>query len=204
MRVYIGPYIYRWVSNVHTRHMERKYGVVDWGKNQDWKDRAWERFEDFLQWVYNHTINLYLDNKERKVNVRIDDYDVWNMDDTLSHIILPMLHKLKEDKHGAPFVDDEDVPEELKSTSAPPKKNEYDLDDNHFKRWDWVLDEMIWSFEQKKHDWWEEQYYKYEDDPDALLGLRLVWSDDEGRKKHQERMTNGFRLFGRYYECLWD
>jgi hypothetical protein len=33
---------------------------------------------------------------------------------------------IKKDKHGAPFVDDEDVPEELKSTSAPPKENEYD------------------------------------------------------------------------------
>ncbi len=44
------------------------------------------------------------------------------MDYTLSHIVVPMLKQLKETKHGAPFVDDEDVPEELKSTSAPPKE----------------------------------------------------------------------------------
>lgn len=204
MRVYIGPYIHRWVSNVHNRHMDIKYGMLEWDENQDWEDRAWERFEDALQWLYDNTINLYLDKKERKVNVRIDGYDVWNMDDTLAHIILPMLYRLKEDKHGAPFVDDEDVPEELKSTSAPLKENEYDLDDNHFKRWDYVLDEIIWAFEQKKLDWWEEQYYEYEDDPDALLGVKIVWSDDEGRKKHQERMSNGFRLFGKYYENLWN
>ena len=29
-------------------------------------------------------------------------------------------------------------------------------------------------------------------------------SDDEGIKAHQKRITNGFRLFGKYYEGLWD
>jgi hypothetical protein len=28
--------------------------------------------------------------------------------------------------------------------------------------------------------------------------------DSEGIKAHQERMSNGFRLFGTYYESLWD
>jgi hypothetical protein len=28
--------------------------------------------------------------------------------------------------------------------------------------------------------------------------------DAEGAKKIQERITNGFRLFGRYFENLWD
>jgi len=184
--------------------MNLKYGDFEWDKNKDWEDRAWERIEDGLQWLYNNTINLYLDKKQRKIKVRIDNYDSWNMDDTLAHIILPMLKQLNETKHGAPFVDDKDVPEELRSTSAPEKENEWDLDDNHFKRWDWVLNEMIWAFEQKTKDFWEEQYYKYEDDPNELLGLKLVWSDDEGRKAHQERMSNGFRLFGKYYENLWN
>jgi len=204
MHVYIGPYIYCWISEIHTRHMNLKYGDFEWDKNKDWEDRAWERIEDGLQWLYNNTINLYLDKKQRKIKVRIDNYDSWNMDDTLAHIILPMLKQLNETKHGAPFVDDKDVPEELRSTSAPEKENEWDLDDNHFKRWDWVLNEMIWAFEQKTKDFWEEQYYKYEDDPNELLGLKLVWSDDEGRKAHQERMSNGFRLFGKYYENLWN
>jgi hypothetical protein len=54
------------------------------------------------------------------------------MDHTLSHIVLPMLKQLKKDKHGSPLVDDEDVPEELRSTSAPAKENDWDIDDNHF------------------------------------------------------------------------
>ena len=28
--------------------------------------------------------------------------------------------------------------------------------------------------------------------------------DDEGYKKHQERITNGLKLFGKYYQALWD
>jgi hypothetical protein len=28
--------------------------------------------------------------------------------------------------------------------------------------------------------------------------------DYEGMKVVQQRISNGFRLFGKYYECLWD
>jgi hypothetical protein len=42
--------------------------------------------------------------------VKVDYWDVWNMDHTLSPIILPMLKRLREVKHGSGFVDMEDVP----------------------------------------------------------------------------------------------
>jgi hypothetical protein len=184
--------------------MLRRYGL-EWDENKDWKDHAWEVAEDALQWIYNHTINVILDKRsDQKISVRIDKYDTWSMDHTLAPIIVPMLKQLKETKHGSPWVNDYDVPEELRSTSAPPKENDYDIDDNHHKRWEWVLDEMIWAFEQKTRDDWEGDYYKYEDDPTAMFGMKLVWEDREGRKAHQDRMSNGFKLFGRYYESLWD
>jgi hypothetical protein len=193
--------------------MNIKYGRFEWDDNKDWEDHAWERFEDALQWLYNKTINVILDKRSsQKIKVRIDPHDTWSMDHTLAHIVAPMLKQLKNKKHGSPFVDDEDVPEHLRSTSAPPKKDEYDVDDNHHKRWEWVLDEMIWAFEQKTRDEWEGDYYKYDhvepnkesEDFGERFGMKLVWEDREGRKAHQERMTNGFRLFGRYYEALWD
>jgi len=59
------------------------------------------------------------------------------------------------------------------------------------QEWDDILDEMIWAFEQKCRDDWMEDYDYNK------------W-DREGAKAHQERMTNGFRLFGTYYESLWD
>jgi hypothetical protein len=67
-----------------------------------------------------------------------------------------------------------------------------------------VIGEMIWAFEQKTRNDWEGDYYKYEDDPKEMFGMKLVWEDREGRKAHQERMSNGFKLFGKYYEALWD
>ena len=48
--------------------------------------------------------------KNRKVLVQIDDYDVWNMDHTLSMIIVEMLKKLKKQAHGYPTdFSDEDI-----------------------------------------------------------------------------------------------
>lgn len=116
------------------------------------------------------------------------------MDDALAPIILPMLVQLKETKHGAPMVDMKDVPKELRATKK--QLNEYvkggDTDPHHFERWDWILDEMIWAFEQKcRDDYWMEDYDYNK------------W-DQEGANAHQARMTNGFRLFGTYFENLWD
>jgi hypothetical protein len=154
-------------------------------------------------------IQKVLDFIHPKINyVKIDCWDTWSMDYTLSHIIVPMLKQLKETKHGAPFVDDEDVPEELKSTSAPPKESDYETDDNHFKRWDWVLDEMIWSFEQNLDTNSEEKFFDHskwdEKDKDFGNNLHKIKIDQEGLKTHQDRKKNGFRLFGKYYQGLWD
>ena len=215
MKINIGPYVNRMMSNVHTHYMNKTYGHIDWpeygqkglsNKVEPFKERSLRVTEDTLQWIYNHTINrFYLDRKERRVQVKIHKYDTWSMDHTLAPIILPMLKQLKDTKHGAPLVDDKDVPDNLKSTNAPLSENEWDTDTNHFKRWDWVLDEMIWAFEQKNRDHWEEDYYgPYIEGNEEVLYGSFEWIDDKGRLEHQKRMTNGFRLFGKYYEGLWD
>jgi hypothetical protein len=171
----------------------------------------------FCTWIHNF--------KSRQEYVRIDKYDTWGMDSTLALIALPMLKQLHATKHGAPFIADEDVPEELKSTSAPAKENDYDTDDNHFKRWDWVLEQMIHSFECKVDDSWQEQYRS------GVIDTLMVPVDSDGNEVpkegaklfqmrdgpnntykcdyeamalHQLKISNGFRLFGKYYEALWD
>jgi hypothetical protein len=153
--------------------------------------------------------------------VKIDRWDTWSMDHTLADIILPMLKQLKETKHGAPFVDDEDVPDELKSTSAPAKENEWDTDDNHFKRWDWAMDEMIFAFEHHLNKEWEEAYRSgefdqksvacewYENGKPKMFKLEegpnhTYKADYEGMRVVEDRIKNGFRLFGKYYQALWD
>ena len=157
--------------------------------------------------------------------VKIDRYDTWSMDSTLSPIILPMLRQLKKDKHGAPFVDDEDVPEHLRSTTAPPKENDWDTDANHFARWDWVMDEMIFAFECKVDNSWEDAFREGEHDilwvpvdkegNEVPKGEHKYYQmgkgpndtykcDYEGMKVVETRIQNGFRLFGKYYQGLWD
>lgn len=169
-------------------------------------------------WLYK--ILKWIDKKKkRKIHVHIDRWDTWSMSNTLAYIVLPMLKQLKESKHGSPFVDDADVPEHLRSTSAPPlteeQKNVHDVDDNHFKRWDWVLDEMIFAFQNEVDDDWEDQFttgeYDYrtkKTDGDLYQMVEgpnhTAVTDWDGRKAYAERMQNGFRLFGRYYQNLWD
>ena len=95
--------------------------------------------------------------KNRAETVVIDDYDVWNLDHSLALIIVPALKILKEKKQGAPFVNNEDVPEELRALGE--ELHTYsktgETDEHYFDRWDYIMDEMIWAFQQKLEDDWD-------------------------------------------------
>jgi hypothetical protein len=143
----------------------------------------------------------------RRVKIVIDPYDTWGMDHTLALLIVPMLKQLKATKHGAPLVDDEYVPEHLRSTAAPPKEYEWDVDDNHFKRWDYVIDEMIWAMEQIVDDDDEDPFYDHsevDEEADISEQLAAIKCDYAGLQKHHERIANGTKLFGIFFTSLWD
>ena len=53
--------------------------------------------------------------KVKKEYIKIDYWDTWSMDHTLSPIILKMLKQLKATKHGSGFIDMEDVPEHMRT-----------------------------------------------------------------------------------------
>jgi len=217
MKVEIGKYTDRMRCDWHTDYMRKKYGF-DWDDSTTRFERFLEKVEDIIQWIYNHSINLYLDSKlhERKIKVHIDPWDTWSMDNTLAYVVVPMLKQLKETLNGAPHVDYDDVPEELRPNEEEIAKYNSDgaTDDNFFKRWEWVLGEMIFAFESKINDW-EEQFYSGEIDVyseklshgtcEIKCGPKDTFKiDQEGRRFYQERISNGFRLFGKYYEGLWD
>jgi hypothetical protein len=195
--------------------MNKKYGYVDWPTEQSRFENLLEKFEDFLQTLYV-PINYFLDKRTQKIKIHIDRWDTWSMDHTLAPIILPMLIQLKATKHGAPYVDPQDVPKELHPKKQTKKqKDNGETDSTHFERWDWVLDEMIFAFDSKVNDGWEDQFEtgtsdlqwkKLEDGNYQMIeGPKHTRVYDwEGRKKYQKRISNGFRLFGKYYENLWD
>lgn len=202
MKVYINKYRNHWLSPYTI--LEK---VFFWKKEIDYDDPFIEKWSNRLEPI-SKGLQKFLDFIHPKINyVKIDYWDTWSMDHTLAYMIVPMLKQLQKDKHGAPLVDDEDVPEELRSTSAPPKEKEYDVDDNHFKRWDWVMDEMIWAFEQKLVEDSTDKFYDWtEVDKTVNINdqIKKLKVDHEGLDAHNKRMENGFRLFGKYYQGLWD
>ena len=219
VKVYKSGYRNHWVSPYTILKM-----VCFWEKDDD----VFYNHEDIPGHKYDKWINFldpfckawskFLDFVHPQINyVKIDRYDTWSMDSTLADIILPMLKQLDKEKHGAPYTNDEDVPEYLRSHMAQPKENEWDTDSLHFMRWDWILAEMIWAFEQELKDDDEAQFFDhsaYENVDgktnhdtwfkDMTEGKSKLKVDNDGLKAHQERKTNGFRLFGKYYQNLWD
>ncbi len=211
MKVKIGPYL-NWWGPYQLCALLKHVGVHEDKYQQygEWLSNTW--VGDFCNWIYS--------KRSRTVKVKIDNYDVWGMDSTLSLIILPMLKLLKEKKKGCPFVVDADVPEHLRSTAPPLKQDEGDA---HFavqRRWDWVMDEMIWAFEHIANDDWEDEFFTGVNDRmfvsvgvDANGEELFSWEegpnhtrqyDAEGYAEVQVRISNGTRLFGVYYQGLWD
>ena len=147
-------------------------------------------------------IGKYNAEDDRKISVKLHKYDTWNMDSTLAYIIHPMLVQLKETKQGSHQVDDEDVPENIRSTNSNiPKENYWDTDEFIHDRWNWILDEMIWAFKTINEEW-EDEFHTPPVGEWSIDNFGTV--DMIGRQKVQDRMTNGFRLFGKYYQNLWD
>ena len=202
MKVYIGPYKEWWgpyqIANLIPFLSEETKENIGC-----WLSKTW--VNDLCNWFYS--------KNERKIKVRIDKYDTWSMDDTLAHIILPMLKQLRETKHGSQWVDDEDLPIYM-------RHGDPDGQDNwvHHK-WDWVLNEMIFAFEQEFVDWqdqfihgepeyhWELVGGSEDDDSGVYKQHQLnpdYWVDFAGMKLYNDRIQNGFRLFGKYYQGLWD
>lgn len=212
MRIKIGPYS---SDLIPVRRWERSYEFFR--SNTFYHDeKDWNKFDRLVYKVFDILdtltlpVNRWSNNRTRKIEVHIDNYDVWSMEHTLALVIVPMLKKLRDQKHGAPHVDPEDGPTELS--------------DEEFlhERWDWVLDEMIWSFEQHASDNDDDQFHYNLDnlgfeflevDGSSYKQMSITvkdptkpahFYDREAHQKHDERKANGRRLFAKYYDSLWD
>jgi hypothetical protein len=230
MKVYIGPYInwvgpyqiadmiFFWVEKYPEEELEKRWDYKLHDKFGTWLASTW--VTGFCEWIQSF--------RKRKVEVRIDNYDVWSMDSTLTPIILPMLKKLKEVKHGSGFIELEDVPESMRCTDTEEwdsqqvfefyrEPNLQNVKCDIHTRYEWVLDEMIWAFEQLNDDDWEDQYwithpeidFTEQPEDEGKTSKPLRWkvqgeADWEGMQKHRDRIQNGLRLFGKYFQTLWD
>lgn len=170
MKIYIGPYKDYYSVHSFLYYLE-KIGVSE--------DRIVSIYSKFKHtWLCNKLDSiLEIFNRDRKIKIRIDNYDVWNMDHTLSHIILPMLIKLRDSNIGMINVSDEDVPEEYRSYNCA--YNEYGSDNLLDDRHEWLMNELIWTFKS--------------------INMKNI--DDT---VDEIRLQNGLRLFGKYYLHLWN
>lgn len=173
--------------------------------------------------------NRYLRSKNR-VHVKIDRWDLFSLDHTLSLIILPALQKFKEDDRVSFQVDDEDVPDNIKSTNSKPYDSSIgELDDFYFDRSKYIMDAMIYSFEKIVDDSWEHDFYSYPNDvrPEFKFiavdydGNEVDEDEYEGEVMYKMDMNNrmnidrdginaindkidfGLKMFGKYYRGLW-
>ena len=210
MKVYINKPKNNWIS---------PYTIIE--KAMFWRKIDYnEPIVEFLNGILSPFCSVLFDIRQffnRDIRyVKIDTWDAWSLEHTLSPIILPILKKLKRIKHGAPHIDDEDVPPKLRANRDTKYKGTADpdlhkisdeVDKKFFKRLDYILDEMIWTFEQLSMDDHEGKFYDHSKSKkikDINKSVRALKIDRVGLRKHNERIDNGLRLFGKYYRCLWD
>lgn len=223
MKVYIGPY----------KHWRSPHAIAEkiifWEKYDRFSDdptpKAIEWADDFLTehiWIVkaiNWCMGYYM---PRRSKIIVDEYDVWGADHTLSQIIYPVLLKLKEVKHGSPCIDNEDVPEHLRSRPLSPADADAGVDDNLLHaRWDWALDEMIWAHHSIINEGAEEDSWydplppgtpvrktgRVENEDGSVtwkLGNEHGIFNTKKRDAFLARQKHGLYLFGKYYRGLWD
>lgn len=159
----------RWLPDTEEDRLSDKLGnLLACGNLKGEGENTW--FQNWLEKRHRE--------KKEKIYVKVEDHDTWDLDYTLALIILPSLKKLKEDKLSMALVDDCDVPDSL----IP------ETEDNFEDRWDYVLDRMIWSFEQVVN--------MYEEGFDKNL-------DKKDFKGYFKDVDEGLILFGKYYRDLW-
>ena len=229
MKVYTSKYRSHWIS---------PYTILEkifFWREIDYDEPIIEKLSNILN-PFCVAWHKFLDFVHPRINyVKIDHYDTWSMDSTLAPIILPMLKQLRDTKHGSPQVDPDDLPEYMRTTTTEDwdsqsvfdfynekQSDGYDIDgyDVH-KKWEWVLNEMIFAFEHLVDDEWENEFSSGEHD---LIHVPCEWDENgkpklytmehgpnhtykcdyDGLFKVHERMGNGFRLFGKYFRHLWD
>jgi hypothetical protein len=181
-----------WLPEEHPLVNRLDNWLMGYDPKQDYTPEIGSCYDNWEgSWLHRtlNAINVWRDN-HRTIKVHIDRWDTVNMNSTLTVLILPMLKQLKVRQKGCTLVDNADVPVEM----FVDEDSIFDgTEDNHemlFKRWAWVMDEMINAFEKLNNEDWDKGFFAGEMDKDVWLA-------------EKDRIANGLRLFGVYFEGLW-
>lgn len=166
----------------------------------------------------DRTLRRDPDAKQKK-EIRIDKHDTWNMAETLADIILPMLKQLKECKHGSPGI----MPtfKETYDSQYPQYSFDFYKDGDNLaweighKKWEEIMDKMIWSFEQICIENRDDQFHHgnsnlvFVKNPGGGSVLQhgpghTATFDREACDAYYKKIQEGLDLFGKHYMNLWD
>lgn len=130
---------------------------------------------------------------ERKIHVKIESFDVWNLDQTFALIAYPALQQLKKSKQGIPSsfsaVGGEDYTGQQCFDFYAATNEWFEL---RVEQWNAVLDKMIWAFHEIAFEPGENKYYPEGGEYDHI-----------GLMKYNDRLQEGLDLFAKHYMSLW-
>lgn len=160
-------------------------------------------------------------SNRRHIDVQIDRWDTWSLDHSLALIIYPALLQLKGNMPGVPMAFTDvggDSSDDQKSFDFY-AETYHEMVDLSSKKWEEIIDKMIWSFQQLILEDYTDRYFhitipspgkpdyttvKALSDPNSLCNDKSDWVDYVGLKLHDDRIAEGLELFGKYYRSLWE
>lgn len=175
MKVHIKKYP-NWFGSYHVAH-----AVMFFLSEEKREDYSLDFADTFIGQQFDRiSEKVYNWFESKRVNVKVHPYDSIDASSTLAYVIVPVLKQLKESKRGCSRVDDCDVPDPIKR--SPESEDNFD---QYFEaRWSYVIDEMIFAFEE-------------------IIKDDLLLKPQDQIAQIDERIANGLRLFGKYYRALW-
>jgi len=194
-----------------------RYESVEQMEAEFEKDKTpWDRFilnpkMNWLRWlIYNAKdvpaeIKYWTREKYQRAVRGWSVSDAWGMNTYLATIIVDMLRYLKKNKHGYPICCGEDRNKDYSKLSD-------NYDERNQKKWEWILDEMIWTFETVlktlDHDWILLDDRKHEKKMQKFCDkMTALYPDTDYHvmtKEESARYRNGWKLFQKYFVSLWD
>lgn len=187
MKVSISGYSASWntnrIRNVYFQAVHKKHDWEVYDDDYTNYDKAFEWVCDRLDSVLNFLINRPSRFFARKVKVKIDEFDTWNGDWTLSQIIYPWLVQYKKDNNHTEPTD-----EEIDAMIFAFKEIAEERSDGT-------------DFHSGDHDiFWVKgiNSYKMEHGPNHTHVF-----DHEGYKLYQEKIQAGLNLFAKNFQGLW-
>jgi hypothetical protein len=136
-----------------------------------------------------------------------DDSVIWNLDNRISEFILPRL-KLFKEKAPDQGIPSEFIDESPLTAIKDPKEREAArtvLEDEGQRKWEEVLDKIIWSFEYADNGYEDNatanEFMAGQNDPNIKKQCWEIYL--EKNKALYNKYLEGMRLFAEHFNDLW-